>query len=95
MMWEQHDLIWHSRPKIGMTQLYRDDGRLEAATVIEAGPAVVTQVKTSERDGYEAVQVGFGEAKRLNGPERGHLGTAASAARGGLPDHSSSGRAHN
>jgi large subunit ribosomal protein L3 len=60
--------------KIGMTQLYRDDGRLEAATVIEAGPTVVTQVKTPERDGYAAVQVGFGEAKRLTAPERGHLG---------------------
>jgi large subunit ribosomal protein L3 len=60
--------------KIGMTQLYRDDGRLEAATVIEAGPSVVTQVKTPERDGYAAVQVGFGEAKRLTAPQRGHLG---------------------
>jgi large subunit ribosomal protein L3 len=60
--------------KIGMTQLYREDGRLEAATVIEAGPSVVTQVKTPERDGYAAVQVGFGEAKRLTAPERGHLG---------------------
>jgi large subunit ribosomal protein L3 len=57
-----------------MTQLYRDDGRLEATTVIQAGPCVVTQVKTQERDGYEAVQVGFGEAKRLSAPERGHLG---------------------
>jgi len=71
--------------KIGMTQVYRDDGRLEAATVIEAGPCVVTQVKTRDRDGYEAVQVGFGEAKRLNAPERGHLGLGRLERRGQRP----------
>jgi len=59
--------------KIGMTQVFNEDGTMDAVTVIEAGPCVVTQVKTVERDGYEAVQLGFGQAKRLNKPERGHL----------------------
>ena len=49
--------------KIGMTQIFREDGSLIPVTVLEAGPCVVTQVKTIENDGYEAVQVGFGEAK--------------------------------
>lgn len=59
--------------KLSMTQLFRPDGRLEAATVIEAGPCVVTQVKTKERDGYDAIQVGYAPARRLNKPEAGHL----------------------
>ena len=49
--------------KIGMTQIFREDGSLIPVTVLEAGPCVVTQVKTIENDGYEAVQVGFGDAK--------------------------------
>ena len=49
--------------KIGMTQIFQEDGTLIPVTVLEAGPCVVTQVKTEENDGYEAVQVGFGEAK--------------------------------
>ena len=60
--------------KIGMTQVFKDDGTVEAVTAIEAGPCIVTQVKTLARDGYDAVQVGYGPAKRLNSPERGHLG---------------------
>ena len=56
-----------------MTQVFRDDGRVVPVTVIEAGPCVVTQVKTKETDGYEAVQLGFGEVKRLNKPQAGHL----------------------
>ncbi|MEE8473170.1 MAG: 50S ribosomal protein L3 [Dehalococcoidia bacterium] len=59
--------------KIGMTQLFRDDGTMEAVTAIEAGPCLVTQVKTGAREGYNAVQLGFGPAKRLNSPEKGHL----------------------
>jgi large subunit ribosomal protein L3 len=59
--------------KLGMSQIFRDDGKLEAVTVIEAGPCVVTQVKTKAKEGYNAVQLGFGEAKRLNSPQRGHL----------------------
>ena len=49
--------------KIGMTQIFQEDGTLIPVTVLEAGPCVVTQVKTVENDGYEAVQVGYGEAK--------------------------------
>jgi len=59
--------------KIGMTQIFREDGRVVPVTVIEAGPCVVTQIKTRETDGYEAVQLGFGEVKRLNQPKAGHL----------------------
>jgi len=56
-----------------MSQIFRDDGRAEAVTVIEAGPCTVIQVKTKGREHYEAVQLGFGEAKRLSSPQRGHL----------------------
>jgi len=59
--------------KIGMTQLFREDGRVVPVTVVEAGPCVVTQVKTKETDGYEAVQLGFGDVKRRNKPQAGHL----------------------
>ena len=63
--------------KIGMSQVFRDDGRVVPVTVIEAGPCTVTQVKTKESDGYEAVQLGFGQAKRSNRPMRGHLRNGA------------------
>ena len=59
--------------KIGMAQLFREDGRVVPVTVIEAGPCVVTQVKTKETDGYEAIQLGYGDVKRRNKPEAGHL----------------------
>ncbi len=63
--------------KIGMTQLFQENGETVAVTAIQAGPAVVTQVKNRERDGYDAVQVGLVENKvkqsQLNSPERGHL----------------------
>ena len=59
--------------KIGMTQLFREDGSVVPVTVIEAGPCVVTQVKSRETDGYAAVQLGFGEVKRSNRPMRGHF----------------------
>ena len=65
--------------KIGMTQIFLADGRLMPVTVVQAGPCTVTQVKTEKSDGYEAVQVGFGElaearAKKLkNKPELGHF----------------------
>lgn len=58
--------------KIGMTQLFHDDGEV-VVTAIEVGPCFVTQVKTEAKDGYNAVQLGFGEAKRLNSPQKGHL----------------------
>ena len=59
--------------KIGMSQIYRDDGQVVPVTVIEAGPCSVTQIKTAESDGYAAVQLGFGQVKRLNKPRAGHL----------------------
>ena len=68
--------------KIGMTQIFLSDGRLVPVTVVEAGPCTVTQVKTVKTDGYEAVQVGFGElaekrAQKLkNKPELGHFAKA-------------------
>ena len=72
--------------KIGMTQIFLADGRLVPVTVVEAGPCVVTQIKTKATDGYEAVQVGFGElaeerAKKLkNKPELGHFAKAGVSA---------------
>ena len=59
--------------KIGMTRLFAEDGSVVPVTVVEAGPCLVTQVKTPENDGYAAIQLGFEESKRLNSPERGHL----------------------
>ena len=59
--------------KLGMTQVFRDSGEAEAVTAIEAGPCAVIQVKTAAKEGYNAVQLGFGEAKRLKAPQRGHL----------------------
>ncbi|MBO9639310.1 50S ribosomal protein L3 [Siphonobacter aquaeclarae] len=61
--------------KIGMTSLYNADGSSVACTLIEAGPCVVTQVKTVENDGYEAIQLGFGEKKEKNTskPLAGHF----------------------
>ena len=59
--------------KIGMTQIFNEDGTLIPVTVLQAGPCVVTQIKTVENDGYEAVQVGFGEKKEklVNKPMKG------------------------
>jgi large subunit ribosomal protein L3 len=61
--------------KIGMTQVFQEDGRLERVTVVEAGPCHVTGIRTFDRDGYEAVQLAFGETteKRLTKGELGHL----------------------
>ncbi len=61
--------------KIGMTQIFDEAGKVVPVTVIEAGPCVVVQKKTAENDGYEAVQLGFGDirAKRVNKPLQGHF----------------------
>ncbi len=59
--------------KVGMTHLFNADSQVVSVTVLEVGPCVVTQVRTSQRDGYEAVQIGYGHAKQLTKPARGHL----------------------
>ncbi len=63
--------------KIGMTQLFQEGGEAVAVTAIQAGPSVVTQIKSRDRDGYDAIQVGFIENKvkqsQLSSPEKGHL----------------------
>jgi large subunit ribosomal protein L3 len=59
--------------KLGMTQVFSREGEARAVTAIEAGPCVVVQIKTKERDGYDAVQLGFGARKRVNDPMRGHM----------------------
>ena len=56
-----------------MTRVFLEDGSVEAVSVVEVGPCVVTQVKTGQRHGYQAIQVGYQEAKKLNEPEAGHL----------------------
>jgi large subunit ribosomal protein L3 len=61
--------------KLGMTQLFQEDGKVERVTVLEAGPCPVTAIRTFERDGYEAVQLAFGatKEKHLSRAELGHL----------------------
>jgi large subunit ribosomal protein L3 len=59
--------------KLGMSQVFREDGTAVPVTVIEAGPCTVVQVKTDEDDGYAAVQLGFGTRKRVNSPQKGHM----------------------
>ncbi len=59
--------------KIGMTRIFDEDGNMVPVTVVEAGPCIVTQVKTVETDGYNAVQLAFGKKKRINKPLLGHL----------------------
>ncbi|MBL7686351.1 MAG: 50S ribosomal protein L3 [Deltaproteobacteria bacterium] len=61
--------------KLGMTQIFTKDGQMVSVTVLQAGPCTVTQKKTTESDGYNAVQVGFLETeyRKLNRPEKGHL----------------------
>jgi large subunit ribosomal protein L3 len=59
--------------KVGMTTLYWEDGRSDGVTLVEVGPCVVTQIRTTARDGYEAVQVGFEDQKHVNKPSAGHL----------------------
>ena len=64
--------------KIGMTQLFDEKGRIIPVTVVEVGPCVVVQKKTVENDGYEAVQLGFGDVpvKKVNKPLKGHFAKA-------------------
>ena len=69
--------------KIGMTQIFNEDGVLTPVTVLQAGPCVVTQVKTVENDGYSAIQVGFGDIreKLVNKPQKGHFDKAGVSAK--------------
>ncbi|HMM69645.1 50S ribosomal protein L3 [Gudongella oleilytica] len=64
--------------KVGMTQIFKEDGTLVPVTVIEAGPLFVVQKKTVEKDGYNAIQVGFGDVKekRMTKPAKGHFDKA-------------------
>jgi len=68
--------------KLGMTQRFLDDGRVERVTVLEAGPCPVTAIRTVERDGYEAVQLAFGQCKEkaITKAELGHLKKADASA---------------
>src|SRR5262245_19484467 len=59
--------------KLGMTQFFDESGVVHPVTVVECGPNIVTLIRTNEKDGYEAIQLGFGVDMRLNKPERGHL----------------------
>ena len=69
--------------KVGMTQVFSEDGVLTPVTVLQAGPCVVTQVKTVENDGYSAVQVGFGDIREKlgNEPKKGHFAKAGVTAK--------------
>lgn len=62
--------------KVGMTQIFDDNGRAVPVTIVEAGPCRVAQIKTPERDGYTAIQLTLGNAKRVNKPLAGHLAKA-------------------
>ena len=64
--------------KVGMTQIFNEDGVLTPVTVLQAGPCVVTQIKTVENDGYSAVQVGFGDKREslVNKPMKGQFSKA-------------------
>jgi len=59
--------------KLGMTQMFKENGTIEIVTAIEAGPCPIVQIKTLDKDGYNSAQLGFGETGRINSPERGHL----------------------
>jgi len=59
--------------KQGMTRVFLEDGVVVPVSVVEAGPCVVTQIKTRQRHGYQAIQIGYEEPKKLNEPEAGHL----------------------
>ncbi|MEU8340502.1 LSU ribosomal protein L3P [Actinomadura meyerae] len=61
--------------KLGMTQVFDDEGRIVPVTVVQAGPCVVTQLKTQEKDGYAAVQIGYGQIdpRKVNKPRTGHF----------------------
>jgi len=59
--------------KIGMSQIFKEGGKVVPVTLVEAGPVVVSQIKTKDKDGYEAIQIGYGRKKNLSKPLKGHL----------------------
>ncbi len=59
--------------KVGTTQVFRESGEAVCVTVVQAGPCTITQIKTSDRDGYEAVQIGYTDVRKVNKPRGGHL----------------------
>src|ERR1041384_851794 len=59
--------------KLGMTQVFSANGEARGVTVVEAGPCIVVQIKTQDKDGYEAIQIGFGARKHVNKPLAGHM----------------------
>jgi len=59
--------------KVGMTRIFSEDGKITPVTVIEVTPNTITQIKTAEKDGYNAVQIGFGNGKNIKKPQAGHL----------------------
>jgi large subunit ribosomal protein L3 len=59
--------------KLGMSQMFDEEGKIIPVTVVEAGPCFVAQIKTKEKDGYEAVQLGFGNSKNINKPKKGQI----------------------
>ena len=69
--------------KVGMTQIFDETGKVTPVTVIEAGPCTIAQVKTTETDGYNAIQLGFGDIKesKINKPEKGHFAKAGLTAK--------------
>lgn len=79
--------------KLGMAQIFDDEGNVSPVTVIQAGPCYVTQLKMSETDGYNAVQIGFDEVKerRLTNGERGHLGLLSDSSKKGRARKKNSG----
>src|SRR3954453_15766262 len=74
--------------KLGMTRIFDETGAVTATTLVEAGPCFVTQIKTLERDGYEAVQLGFEQVRdrKLNSPERGRLKVSGAPSVRQLPE---------
>jgi len=67
--------------KLEMSQRFKENGAVVPVTLLQAGPCVVTQVKTKEKDGYDAVQIGFGEAKKPNKPLKGHTKASGKASK--------------
>lgn len=67
--------------KLDMSQIFREDGTVVPVTLLQAGPCVVTQVRTAEKDGYDAVQLGFGEGKKQAKPQQGHLKASGAKSR--------------